>query len=79
MKQDHDTSAARRARPYLEGKSLLAAHIDKDVHRAFRILAAEQGASNSAMLHKALARLFESYGKPVPRGVRRKLHESGLD
>ena len=49
-----------------EGKRLLATHVNDAVLRAVKMLAAEQGTTNSALLHEAVGLLLTAHNKSVP-------------
>ena len=57
---------------------LFAAHVQKSVVRAFKIVAAEELLTSEALIHEALATLLASYGKPLPEELEQKLQEDGV-
>ena len=79
MSNERPNQQRKRVRHDRTGKSCLVVHMDKDAVQAFRQLADETFGSRDAMLHKAVALLFTNFGRPVPRAIKRKLKEHGLD
>ena len=65
-------------RPDRAAKRTLAAHVDQSVFREFKILTAELSTTTEGALTKAVALLFEKYGKPVPEAVTAKLESLHL-
>jgi hypothetical protein len=65
-------------RPDRDHKRTLAAHIEQGAFREFKILAAELSTTTEGALTKAVALLFEKYGKPVPKAIGQKLTELHL-
>jgi hypothetical protein len=61
------------ARPDRAKKRTLAAHVEQSAFREFKILAAELSTTTDGALTKAVALLFEKYGKPVPNAISSKL------
>lgn len=57
---------------------LVAAHVDTDAYREFKILAAEELRTTDAMVHEAIALLFAKYKKPIPPPISRKLKQLGI-
>jgi len=57
--------APKRERPDREGQRLIAAHVDGDTFKSFKILCAEQGATTQAMVSEAIELLFTKYHKPI--------------
>jgi len=55
----------KRERPDRVGQRLVAAHVDGDTFKSFKILCAEQGATTQAMVSEALELLFRKYHKPI--------------
>lgn len=55
--------AASRS-PSREGQTLVGAFFAPEVHRQLRMLAAENGATQQALLTEGLNMLFAKYGKP---------------
>lgn len=55
--------------PSREGKRLLATHVHDAVLRAVKILAAEQGTTNNALLHEAVGLLLTAHNKSVPAEI----------
>ena len=47
------------------GQRLIAAHVDADTFKTFKILCAEEGATTQAMVCAAVELLFRQYHKPV--------------
>ena len=64
-------------RPDREGKRLLATHVDESVHRAFKTLAAEEGATGTAMMHEAIGHLLVAHGRAMPPMIRDHLKANG--
>ena len=58
-----------RERPDRDGKKLLAVHAHEPVRRAVKILAAEQGTTNVALLYEAVGLLLTAHGKSVPAEI----------
>ena len=50
-----------------EGLVHLAVFVDQDTHREFKILAAEQGATTSALMHEAIAFTLTRHNKKPPK------------
>jgi hypothetical protein len=57
------------------GKHIIAAHIETNAFRDFKVLAAQQLKSTDAMVHEALALLYEKYKQPVPPAIKQKLEQ----
>ena len=55
----------RRDRPDRAGQRLIAAHVDGDTFKSFKILCAEEGATTQAMVSEAVEMLFQKYHKPI--------------
>ena len=70
--------APRHSRPDRDGTVLLAAHVQKSVVRAFKIVAAEEFRTSEALIHEALANLLVSYGKALPVELKQKLRRDGV-
>jgi hypothetical protein len=51
-------------RPDREGKSLVAAHVNKHAAKQLRMLAVEHDTTVQALVVEALNLLFKNYGKP---------------
>ena len=64
---------AKQPRPDRQDKRLLTAHVEPEVYKEFKVLAAQQGMTTDLMLTKALALLFDDCGKKPPAALRRKL------
>lgn len=65
-------TAVTRA-PSREGQSLVGGFFSPEVHRQLKILAAESGATQQALLTEALDMLFAKHGKPEIAGLGRLL------
>ena len=63
---------------HCEEKHIVAAHVDLDAYRDFKLLAAEQLKSTDAMVHEAIALLFQKYHRPVPAAIKHKLQTLGM-
>lgn len=50
--------------PSREGQTLVGGFFAPEVHRQLKVLAAENGATQQALLSEALNMLFAKYGKP---------------
>lgn len=66
-------------RPDREGKRLVAFHAHEPVHRAVKILAAEQGTTNTALLYEAVGLLLTAHGKTLPSEIETELAEQRRD
>ena len=55
----------KRDRPDRVGQRLIAAHVDGDTFKSFKILCAEQDATTLAMVSEAIELLFRKYHKPI--------------
>lgn len=55
----------KRERPDRVGQRLIAAHVDADTFKSFKILCAEQDATTLAMVSEAIELLFRKYHKPI--------------
>lgn len=64
------TAVPRRA-PSREGQSLVGGFFSPEVHRQLKILAAESGSTQQALLTEALDMLFAKHGKPEIAGLGR--------
>lgn len=62
-----------------DGKRLLATHLREPVHRAVKMLAAEQGTTNVALIYEAVGLLLTAHGKPVPPDIDAELAEHRRD
>lgn len=56
-------------RPDRANKRMVACFLDADAFREFKILVAEQDSTTDGMVNKAIALLFESYGRPAPKSI----------
>lgn len=65
-------------RPDRADKRLITAHVEPEVYREFKVLAAQRGMTTDLMLTKALALLFDNYGEKPPAAIRRKLADHKL-
>jgi hypothetical protein len=54
----------KASRPDREGKSLVAAHVNKHAAKQLRMLAVEQDTTVQALVVESLNLLFKTYGKP---------------
>jgi hypothetical protein len=59
-------------------KKNLAVHVQRDIARDFKVMAAEQSKTTDALMHEALAGLFVMYGKKPPEKLLKKLSDDGL-
>jgi hypothetical protein len=55
------------SRPDRHGQRILAAYVDPATHRAFKMLAAEEGTTNVALMHEAVTLVLARHGKPLPQ------------
>lgn len=59
-------------------KKNIAVHVQREVARDFKVMAAEQSKTIDALMHEALAGLFVMYGKKPPDMLLQKLSDDGL-
>jgi hypothetical protein len=55
----------KRERTDRIGQRLIAAHVDAETFKSFKILCAEEGATTQAMVSEAMELLFRKYHKPI--------------
>lgn len=68
--------AAAARSPAREGQTLVGGFFSPAVHRQLKVLAAEQGKSQQALIGEALNMIFASYGKPEIATLTRLLQAS---
>ncbi len=66
------------ARPDRANKRLITAHVEPEVYKDFKVLAAQQGMTTDLALSRALVLLFEDCGRKAPTVLRRKVADHGL-
>lgn len=59
-------SGSNQARPDRQGQVSFSAFMDAETHKAFKILAVEEGTTSVALLHELIADTLVRRGKPVP-------------
>jgi hypothetical protein len=60
------------------GKRTLAAHVASEVFSEFKHLGEDQNKTTDAMIHEAVALLFQRHNRPVPPAVLKKLQKLGI-
>jgi hypothetical protein len=66
MRGKKPMSGSNQARPDRQGQVSFSAFMDQDTHRAFKMLAVEEGTTSVALLHEAVAYSLVRHGKRVP-------------
>ena len=56
-------------RPDRANKRTVGCFLDADAFREFKMLVAEQDGTTDGMVNKAIALLFESYGRRPPKSI----------
>ena len=69
---------AKRIRNDRSGRKALQAFVDDSIAIAFKVVAAENLKTDSAMIHEAVGLLLRSYGKEIPSDLESKLLDEGL-
>lgn len=64
--------------PAREGQTLVGGFFAPEVHRQLKVLAAENGATQQALLSEALNMLFAKYGKPEIAALGRVLKSTSV-
>lgn len=55
------------------GKRVVMSHVDQDIHRDLKVLAARLGVTMDLILHFSYARTLEIYNEALPETLREKL------